>query len=124
VRDALRRDRALRALVGAARVVFDPELAALERCGGGGVERLARGPRRDRGEAQALRGLPEIEPLMARELIEPRLEQPKMLEQHAAAGVLKQPLHDRERLELVRRKPQARQLEGFARVGLAVFVAA
>src|SRR5690606_41386431 len=42
----------------------------------------------------------------------------------SAAGILDEPPHERERLQLVRREPEARQLERLPRLGLAVLVAA
>src|SRR6185503_12211500 len=111
-------------LVRAARVVLEPELAALERRGRHGVERRARRPCRDRGEAEALRRFAHVQVLVLRELVEPLRERAEVLLEQAAAGIFNESLHERERLQLVRREPEARQLERFARLGLAVLVAA
>ncbi len=62
--------------------------------------------------------------LVLHEIIEPLRERPQVLLEQAAAGVLEQPLHDRERLQLVRREPQARQLVRLAGLERPVFVAA
>ena len=83
-----------------------------------------RGPRRDRGEAETLRRFAEVEALVLRELVEPLRERAQVLLEQAAARVLEQPLHDRERLQLARREPEARQLVRVAGLGLAVLVAA
>src|SRR5262249_46215351 len=122
--DPLRRHRALTALISAARVILDPELPPLQRRRRNRVERLARRARGDRGKTQPARSLAEIQSLMPREVVEPLRERAQVLLEQAAASVLEQPPHDRERLELVRREPEARQLVRFAAHGLAVFVAA
>jgi hypothetical protein len=101
-------------LVLAARVIRHPELAALERRGRDRVERLARGPRGERGESKARRRLAEVEPLVLRELIETLRERPEMLLEQPAARVFQEPPHERERLKLVRREPQSRQFEPLA----------
>ena len=84
----------------------------------------SRGPRRDRGEAETLRRFTQVQALVLRELVEPLRERAQVLLEQAAARVLEQALHDRERLQLARREPEARQLVRVAGLGLAVLVAA
>ena len=117
--DALRRHRALRDLVRAARVGLKPELLALQRRLRHGVERRTRRSRRDRGEAQALRRFAQIQVLVLRELVETLRERAEVLLEQATARHALALM-----VQLVRREPEARQLERFARLGLAVFVAA
>jgi len=63
-----------------------------------------------------------------RELVEPLRERSQVLFEQTAARVLQEAPHDRERLELVRREPQPRQLKRLALplsiVRAAVLVAA
>ena len=76
------------------------------------------------GEAETLLSFAQVQALVLRELVEPLRKRAEVLLEQAAAGVFDESLHERERLQLVRREPEARQLERFAGLGSTVLVAA
>lgn len=123
MRHPLWRHRALRKLIGAACVVFHPDLFPLQRRRRHRLKCRTRQARGNRRESQPARRFAQVQPPVAHQLLEPLGQWTQMLSEQSAAYILKQSLHDGQRLDFRWREPKTREFEGANACSSGVFKA-